>query len=156
MKLHPSLFLLLLLPFGLAGADTLPGPVPQELIVVHDGLEWVWASPCSGLCSVPLPTYQDGWRYATGEEWESRPEPTDFLNPEGTVKCAAAYFDPVWQHCDWDDAVEGQITSLLDGERHESWFVRGGARDTGVPEPTSLVLVGSGLLALAGWRMRRY
>lgn len=149
------LFSALVLVAIAATADPLPGPVPDALIVTYNGLDWVWASPCSGLCSMPLPSYQEGWRYATGEEWELRPDPTAFLGPDG-FKCAAAYFDPVWQHCDYDDGALGLLTSLPNGERHESWFVRGSrSGEAAVPEPASLMLVGAGLVVLGGRRLRQ-
>jgi hypothetical protein len=147
------LFLTILLTSALL-AGPLPGPVPDDLVIDYNNLLWAWASPCAGGCSMPLPTYQEGWRYASEVEWASRPAPEDFLRPDGSVRCASAYFDPIFTHCDLDDALGGYVTSYPTGDNYESWFVKdieGGA----IPEPSALWLAGSGLLAALLAKRRR-
>lgn len=130
--------------------SVLAGPVPTDLIVTHNGLEWVYASPCSGGCSQPDPSFQStgSWRFATDTELENRPDwhdfaPNGYQNPCSTpfCRCAAAYFDPIHTHCDLRQYRQGLVTS-----QHESFgfletvYVReigGGAVDTdgdGIPD----------------------
>ncbi len=136
---------------GLAGI--LPGPVPTDLTILHDSVLWAWASPCDGGCSMPLPTYQVGWRYATDPEWASRPLWSDFLRPDGSVRCASPYFDPNYTHCDLGDAQAGYVTSHPTGFVFESWFVSGGGAV--IPEPSGWWLAGGGLLGLLIRKRRR-
>lgn len=146
------LFLLSLVAF----AGPLPGPVPDALTIIYDGLRWAWASPCDGGCSMPLPTYQVGWDYATTEEWADRPTAWDFLavpGDTGTVRCASPYFDPIYSHCDWSNGVDGDVTSHPTGSYLESWFVQ---REGGVvPEPSTFLLASGGLAVLLRRRLRR-
>jgi hypothetical protein len=110
-----------------------PGPVPDDAIVRWAGLDWVWASPCSGGCSQPSPGNQPGFRYATADEFANKPDHHLFLNglpdtltrclyPE--CKCAATWFDPVFPWCDPVNARAGLITSEPNNSFWESWFVR--------------------------------
>jgi hypothetical protein len=119
--------------------EFIAGPVPANAIVTWAGLEWVWGSPCSGGCSVPLPTNQPGWRYATAAEMANKPDFHLFLNgtPDTanlcvypTCKCAAQWFDPFRTFCNPIDARAGLITSQLNGLSWESWYVRDLAVDT--------------------------
>lgn len=85
-----------------------PGPVPANLIVTQDGLEWVYASPCvEGGCSNPSPTNQVGWRYATYQELTQH-----FPGCEAFVdKCGSQYFDPTYSHCDLENCRSGLVCS---------------------------------------------
>lgn len=111
----------------------LPGPVPEELHVSSGGLEWVWASPCNGGCSEPQPTNQVGYRFATLTELLTKaPSCAQFLRPDNSIKCASAFFDPTFIHCDFGDCQIGAVASepfgigiwgLRNGNA-ESWYVR--------------------------------
>ena len=62
---------------------------------------------CDGCgCSFPQGiNYEDSccWRFALPEEWELKPEITDFYNPlEDIYKCAAEFFDPKFTYCNWN------------------------------------------------------
>ena len=110
-----------------------PGPVPDELVVNFNGLDWVWASPCiHGGCSNPDPANQEGWRYATDEELQNAPACSAFGTAADTL-CASPYFDPTHSHCDYNDCESGRVGSAqgqacISGETLpwcESWYVRG-------------------------------
>lgn len=111
----------------------LSGPVPAELHVSSGGLEWVWASPCNGGCSVPQPTHQPGYRFATLDELLTKaPSCEQFVRPDNSIRCAAAYFDPIYAHCDLGDCMIGAVSSehfgigiwgQVNGVA-ESWYVR--------------------------------
>jgi hypothetical protein len=89
-------------------------PVPTSVIVTHDGLEWVWASPCAlGGCTAGIDVGHDGFRFATEAEWARRPDFAVFIDDE---LCAAPWFDHSYDNCDWIDAVIdeefGAVTQL--------------------------------------------
>jgi hypothetical protein len=114
-----------------APQDITPGPVPDDLIVNHAGLDWVWASPCiQGGCSNPDPNNQEGWRFATQEELQNAPTCEAFDNG---AKCASQYFDPIYSHCDLVNCQANQIGSApgepcINGVYSgfcESFYVRG-------------------------------
>ncbi len=132
---------------AVGSAGVIPGPVPDDLVVLYGGILWAWASPCDGGCSTPLPSYQAGWDYATAEEWAARPDYTAFLRQDGSVRCASPYFDPLHSHCDLGDAQWGYITSWPTGDNLESWFVNRGGN--AIPEPATWLLGGFGLALLA-------
>ena len=96
--------------------------VPANLIIVQNGLEWVWASPCSGGCSTI--TLHSNWRYATDAELANRP-PNSAFGSAGNEICATPYFDNTFDHCDWSDLAAGNVTSQPNGGSDETLLVRG-------------------------------
>lgn len=100
------------LPHGPQRASALGQPVPASVIVVYNGLQWVWASPCAlnGGCTSGIDVGHDGFVFATVEQWALRPPISAFRDPD---KCAAPWFDHDWNHCDWADAA-------LDTEFHNA------------------------------------
>merc|ERR1719197_849837 len=68
------------------------GGVDAGWAVMKGGMEWAWASPCSGGCGEIA---RPGWRRATPEECAMKPSEDEF---DGT--CAAHIFDPQHDHCD--------------------------------------------------------
>jgi hypothetical protein len=112
----------------------IPGPVPDELVVDFNGLDWVWASPCiHGGCSNPDPANQEGWRYATDEELQNSPACDAFIRVDSSLRCSSPYFDPTFDHCDLINCEQGAVGSAegqpcINGEiagHCESFYVRG-------------------------------
>jgi hypothetical protein len=80
---------------------------PANLQLSHNGLQWLLASPCvNGGCSSIR--FHSGWRYATNAEWAARPDLRWFSNNR---RCASAYFDNRYNHCDYGDITRGHVTS---------------------------------------------
>jgi hypothetical protein len=142
--------------------------VPPDLIVNFGGLEWAWASPCAPeqpSCGQTL-TMHDGWEIPTADQWAlwggDRANLFNLFENNPTEKCASPYFDSGYQHCDAGDLQNGAIwhapgicdPNYFDGCNNpasETILVRGGG---GVPEPNTMVLLGSGALGLVA-RLRR-
>jgi hypothetical protein len=76
-------------------------PVPQRVIVTHNELEWVWASPClQGGCTPGILVGHDRFVYATPAQWARRPSAEAFIG-----KYAVPWFDQTHDHCDLSDRV---------------------------------------------------
>ncbi len=92
-------------------------PVPPEVIVTHDGLEWVWASPCAlNGCTSGILVGKDGFGFASQAEWARRPPASAFYTgdpsaPDEGAKCAAPWFDLSYNYCDWEDPTYGAYGS---------------------------------------------
>jgi len=122
-----------------------PGPVPDDHVVSHEGLDWVWASACNGGCGQPDPANVEGWRFATDEELQLFPGCDAFGTSQQDMLCASEYFDDgtYTGHCDWSDCTAGYVASspyqvALNGQSHgssDSFFVRGELASAG-PVPT--------------------
>ena len=148
-----------------AGAASLLGQTPDASVIVDvGGLEWVYASPCApgGCSNVQL---HDGFTFATDAQWNASfgsiaSLVAAFTNADSSTKCASTYFDVTYDHCDIGDAANGYIwhSPLAPDAFHgdhgqaETFLVRGAAV---VPEPGSVLLMLSGIAALALVSRRR-
>ena len=97
--------------------------------IYKNGHYWAWASPCDGGCSNIEPIKVAGWRYATADEWALRPDVADFGTPDN-FKCASAYFDPKYGHCDYSDANSGYLTSAPTHGSSETWLIFDSCEET--------------------------
>ena len=134
-------------------------PVPEAAFITVGSLDWAWASPCninSGCSAIDL-TYQStlGWRIPTLEEFLARPEASAFGD-----KCASAWFDVSYSHCDFTDPGDGyladfgyNITPHGASLYSDTWLVRDSASGA-VPEAATWALMLSGF-GLVGAAMRR-
>jgi hypothetical protein len=137
-------------------------PLPTDLIVTVGDLQWVYASPCAGAgqsCSgVAL---SNGFDFATAAQWNASFSSVTALNDAFANKCASAYFDTVYDHCDYSDITAGWLWHSplafteyqSNADTSETFLVREAPTSTDVPEPASLALVA---LGLAGVASRRY
>jgi len=143
--------------------------IPNENILLNfNGLDWVYAGPIAteafGPGNIEAPEYRaaEGWRYATAAEWDLRPEWTDFIIGSATLNPVAGFSDhslyrfasEYWSnynHVDLNDAADGLLTNGYDIDwiyNYETWYVRD-AITSDVPESSSIMLLGLGLLGLA-------
>jgi hypothetical protein len=147
----------------MAHAASLLGQAPPtDLIVTVGDLQWVYASPCAGAgqtCSgLEL---SNGFNFATADQWNASFNSVAALNTAFDNKCASAYFDKIYNHCDYSDITGGWIwhSPLAFSEYQsnastsETFLVREVPTKTDVPEPASLALVA---LGVAGMASRRY
>ncbi|HEX6082628.1 MAG TPA: PEP-CTERM sorting domain-containing protein [Methylomirabilota bacterium] len=158
--------------------DTAP---PASVIILEGGLEWIWAAPCAThnpSCGAPgnppdvLPI--QGFREPTLDEWASSWSSRDELLSRfivgGTAVCGSPWLDQAHDHCDTGDAQIGAIwhasvngiceAGSVDGcnnSASESFLVRGEGGPSPVPEPGTIILVGSSLVSLGAtvWRRAR-
>jgi hypothetical protein len=158
--------------------DTAP---PASVIILEGGLEWIWAAPCAthdpscGAPGNPPGTFPiQGFREPTLEEWgnswSNRAELLSRFIVGGAPICGSPWLDSVHDHCDASDAQSGHIwhasvngicdPSFFDGceaSTTESFLVRGAESPSAVPEPGTLILLGSSLVSLGAtvWRRQR-
>ena len=146
---------------ALAGATFGMDP-PASVIVVHGGLEWIWAAPCGSdpLNSCGAPTPHHGFDIPTAANWGTWADRSAliaaFTNPQ---LCGSPWMSSFHNHCDSNDLTIGAIwhaTGLCDPQfcdhpAAESFFVRGAPP---IPEPETYALMAAGL-GLVGWMGRR-
>lgn len=131
------------------------GPVSTDNYITVGGRDWAWAMPC-GAGSESCYTVDQldlsgqakyGWRLPDAEEIAAfigadlRAFQDLFLKTDGSLTCAAAWFNATWDHCDYDDEV-WNVTGL---PYDETFVIRGD-----VPEVSAVPLPGAaGLLGVA-------
>jgi hypothetical protein len=150
--------------------------IPDENILLNfNGLDWVYAGPIAteewGPGNIEAPEYRanEGWRYATEAEWALRPDWTDFIIGSAIVDTVSGFGDhsvyrfasEYWSnfnHIDLSDAADGLLTNGFDigslYDTYETWYVRDARITTEVPESSSIVLLGLGLLGLGFTRRK--
>lgn len=144
--------------------------IPEENILLNfNGLDWVYAGPIPteyfGPGNLETPDYRasEGWRYATDDEWATRPDWTDFIIGDAMLDPVSEFADHTlyrfaseywsnYNHIDLSDAAAGMLTNgeYINWESsYETWYVRDARISASVPESSSIMLLGLGLLGLA-------
>ena len=148
---------------GTPAAAQINAPVPTANYITYGGNDWAWAGPCSAFqpsCGVIDMSYQStqGWRIAQAADFAGGPTAADF-GTSSNFACASAWFNTVYTHCDYSDAVSFHIYNHpLNGGNGattlETWVIRDGFGG-GVPEPSAwaLLILGFGMVG-AGLRRR--
>ncbi len=163
MKKYLLLFCILLLTLsflGSATANPIADPLPANTYITWNGLDWTWAAPVSQVNwgngnVLSAPTFHEGWRFATIEEWtpfaalNGNTRLAMFTNANGGYINSVVYWNTSFTHVDASDMSGSAISRTLGGGALEMVYVRGGDEQA-VPEPATIALFGLGLLGLAG------
>lgn len=167
---------------GVHGA-LIDAPVPNNAYITINGLDWAWASHTSDTSSIYFGvdlSFQSsfGWRIPSAEELASAPLATDFIfaganvpmngqdpvsrayfesefgGPTGDAALAVPYFNSLSWWGDWGNAPGsgGAYTRPWNSGGYAEFLVVRGSQQ--VPEPSSMLLIGLGIVGLAG--MRRF
>lgn len=141
------------------------GPIltdlPNSTYITVGNLDWTWASPVSSATYftynvLSAPTLHAGWRFATVEEFEDRPNASAFRRHDGTVINSAVYWNSSFDYVDYTDGVAGYLSRVLQDtiDYRDIWYVRDAI--SAVPEPAAwaLMIGGFGVVG-AGMRQRR-
>lgn len=138
-------------------------PVYFDSYIQQGNLYWAWASPVStanykDINFLELPSFHEGWRFATDTEMASRPTWSAFIRADGSPIQAAEYWNSSFHYVDPSDFQQGYVLS--------DWTKAGGTvgwetlyvKDVApIPEPETyaMLLAGLGLIGAVARRKQK-
>ena len=149
-----------------SAAPIITSPELQESsYITFEGLDWTWASvvSSSNFASNVLeaPSYREGWRFATVEEFANRPDASAFLDGNGGVINSVPYWNSVYGSVssgNYDNGVNGLIARTIDSpdpKFWEIWYVRDSVVAGSVPEPSTWAMLLLGFFCVGGMMRAR-
>jgi hypothetical protein len=148
---------------GLAVSAPVEGPLPEDTCITWNNLYWTWASPVSEqetwfegelLNQLYGPSFHDGWRLATEEEWapfftlDGLDRLNLFTRDDGSLIESSQYWNTDFIGVDYMDMANGYIDQGFGAGIYEMFYVRDMNSST-VPEPGTILLFSTGLLGIA-------
>ena len=160
---------------GLASATLYTGEVGSDAYVSFNGYDLAWASPCSDgvleeSCSDIDMTEQAGygWEIMTSSLFSSLGINADtFLVDYSSANTqsyngynyakATGWFSNQYTHIDVSNGISGlwSFVDVIDGGSYYETIVYRSNNPDPVPEPATMLLFGTGIVGLAGNRIRK-